>query len=206
MYRMRQPSSRLSKGYVTKMFICVILLMFGGLTLIGRITANERGEKYQGIELTQIHCEIPRTYWHPQKDVSYAADHMFCIYEKNLEYAAYGCELDKLGENEDLYGLIKNRDGLDELLNARSEESVRNGIYASIGMLNNVTGQYKIEKPSYTAYSFSSLEQINNEEYQVYIIYFVQNDVRFLQILLERAPGSLTAEDKKQMLLYTYLH
>lgn len=203
---MKKNQSTLSKGYVAKMFVCVSLLLFGGVTLIGRITANERGEKYQGIELTQIHCEIPRTYWHPEKDGLYAADHMFCIYEKNLEYAVYGCELEKLGENEDLYGLIKNKDVLDELLNARSEESVRNGIYTSIGMLNNVTEQYKIEKPSYTAYSFSSLERINDEEYQVYIIYFVQNDVKFLQILLERAPGSLTAEDKKQMLLYTYLH
>lgn len=173
---------------------------------MGRISANEHGEKYQGIELAQMHCEIPMTYWHPEKDDLYAANHMFCIQEKNLEYVVYGCELDKLGENDNLYGLIKNRGVLDELLNARSEESVRNGINTSIGMLNNVTEQYKIEKPSYSAYSFSSLEQINDEEYQVYIIYFVQNDVRFVQILLERVPGKLTAEDKEQMLLYTYLH
>lgn len=198
---------RQKRRYQMKIFCCMLILIYGIMLIAGQIEARHQNENYVTLELSQVACKVPIEYWQPDEDYSYASDHMFLIREKNNEYIIYGSELNKCNEDDWNYGLIQDQDKVAELIDAPSESQVRNGIRDCTGLLNNNVIEHRsIIKQSYAVYSFSSIEQIGDEEYHIYTIYYVQEDVRFLEIVLEKSPGILTEEDKEKMLLYTYLN
>lgn len=78
-------------------------------------------------------------------------------------------------------------------------------IHNSTGLLNNIYESNVIEKPSYKMYMFSSEEPFKDGIYQSYTLFYIHDDVRYLQIFLYESPDLLTDSDKRYMSLYTGL-
>ena len=64
-----------------------------------------------------------------------------------------------------------------------------------------VTGNTK--KSSYTCYYFSSIEESHDGDYQVYIMFYIQGDLKYMGIYVTDEEHSLSEKQKRHIRLYT---
>ena len=92
------------------------------------------------------------------------------------------------------------------LKNANTSGQVIDGIRSGTGLLEDIESQGSIEKLSYTMYYFSSTEKLKEKDYQVYIMFLIQGDVRYMQINVLDEEHALSDMQKKHMRLFTYCY
>ena len=64
-----------------------------------------------------------------------------------------------------------------------------------------VTGNTK--KSSYTCYYFSSIEESHDGDYQVYIMFYIKGDLKYMEICMTDARYALSEKQKEHMALFT---
>ena len=131
----------------------------------------------------------------------YKTDNEFLIQSKENTYMIYGIELSNVDESS-LITFLDEED-LKKLKSANSFSQILEGIQDGVGFLwgDVVTGNTK--KSSYTCYYFSSIEEGYDGDYQVYIIFYIQEDLKYMEICVMDEEHVLSEKQKKHMWLYT---
>ncbi|MEE0549053.1 MAG: hypothetical protein ACLUN0_01570 [Roseburia sp.] len=131
----------------------------------------------------------------------YKTDNEFLIQSKENAYMIYGIELSNVDESS-LITFLDEED-LKKLKSANSFSQILEGIQDGIGFLwgDVVTGNTK--KSSYISYYFSSTEKGHDGDYQVYIIFYIQEDLKYMEICVMDEEHALSEKQKEHMELFT---
>lgn len=104
------------------------------------------------------------------------------IKSKDDSYLIYGIELSNIDENS--MELPTDETTVKKLKSVNTFSQILEGIQDGVGFLwgDVVTGS--IEKPSYTMYYFSSMEEGERGDYQVYILFYIQGDLKYIEVCM----------------------
>lgn len=194
MFRVKYKKEQILKGL--RCFSIEIAIIWT-IVLIYTLISKHYVQYYQ-IQLSQIAASIPKEYMNSEESERYKTDNEFLIKSKENTYMIYGIELSNADESS-----LLDEETLKKLKLANSFNQILEGIQYGIGFLwgDVVTGNTK--KSSYTCYYFSSIEEGHDEDYQVYIIFYIQEDLKYMEICVMDEEHVLSEKQKKHMWLYT---
>ena len=197
MFRVKYKKEQILKGL--RCFSIEIAILWT-IILIDTLISKYYG-KYSGIHLSQVAASIPKEYMNSEETERYETDNEFLIKSKENTYMIYGIELSNVDESS-LVTFLDEED-LKKLKSANSFSQILEGIQDGVGFLwgDVVTGNTK--KSSYTCYYFSSIEEGYDGDYQVYIIFYIQEDLKYMEICVMDEEHVLSEKQKKHMWLYT---
>ena len=197
MFRVKYKKEQILKGL--RCFSIEIAIIWT-IVLIYTLISKHYVQYYQ-IQLSQIAASIPKEYMNSEEAERYKTDNEFLIKSKENTYMIYGIELSNVDESS-LITFLDEED-LKKLKSANSSSQILEGIQDGVGFLwgDVVTGNTK--KSSYTCYYFSSIEEGHDGDYQVYIIFYIQEDLKYMEICVMDEEHVLSEKQKKHMWLYT---
>lgn len=197
MFRVKYKKEQILKGL--RCFSIEIAILWT-IILIYTLISKHYVQYYQ-IQLSQIAASIPKEYMNSEESERYKTDNEFLIKSKENTYMIYGIELSNADESS-LITFLDEED-LKKLKSANSFSQILEGIQDGVGFLwgDVVTGNTK--KSSYTCYYFSSIEEGHDGNYQVYIIFYIQEDLKYMEICVMDEEHVLSEKQKKHMWLYT---
>mgnify|MGYP000874692832 CR=1 FL=1 len=197
MFRVKYKKEQILKGL--RCFSIEIAILWT-IILIDTLISTYYG-KYSGIHLSQVVASIPKEYMNSEESEHYKTDNEFLIQSKENAYMIYGIELSNIDESS-LITFLDEED-LKKLKSANSFSQILEGIQDGVGFLwgDVVTGNTK--KSSYTCYYFSSIEEGHDGDYQVYIIFYIQEDLKYMEICMTDARYALSEKQKEHMALFT---
>ena len=167
-------------------------------------SSKKESLEYKSIQLENVISEIPTEIIESEEIIFNKSENRFEIESKDKSCYICGVELQSVDESNVPY--IEDSDGLLMLKNANTSGQVIDGIRSGTGLLEDIESQGSIDKPSYTMYYFSSTEKLKEKDYQVYIMFLIQGDVRYMQINVLDEEHALSDMQKKHMRLFTYCY
>ena len=197
MFRVKYKKEQILKGL---RYFSIEIAILWTIILIDTLINTYYG-KYSGIHLSQVAASIPKEYINSEESERYKTDNEFLIQSKENAYMIYGIELSNVDESS-LITFLDEED-LKKLKSANSFSQILEGIQDGIGFLwgDVVTGNTK--KSSYISYYFSSTEKGHDGDYQVYIIFYIQEDLKYMEICVMDEEHALSEKQKEHMELFT---
>ena len=194
MFRVKYKKEQILKGL--RCFSIEIAIIWT-IVLIYTLISKHYVQYYQ-IQLSQIAASIPKEYMNSEESEHYKTDNEFLIQSKENAYMIYGIELSNADESS-----LLDEETLKKLKSANSFNQILEGIQYGIGFLwgDVVTGNTK--KSSYISYYFSSTEKGHDGDYQVYIMFYIQGDLKYMGIYVTDEEHSLSEKQKRHIRLYT---
>lgn len=194
MFRVKYKKEQILKGLrcfsIEIAIIWTIVLIY---TLIGK-----RFAQYNYVELSQIAASIPKEYMNSEESERYKTDNEFLIKSKENTYMIYGIELSNADESS-----LLDEETLKKLKSANSFNQILEGIQYGIGFLWGDVETGSIQNPSDTTYYFSSIEESHDGDYQVYIMFYIKGDLKYMEICMTDARYALSEKQKEHMALFT---
>lgn len=194
MFRVKYKKEQILKGL--RCFSIEIAIIWT-IVLIYTLISKHYVQYYQ-IQLSQIAASIPKEYMNSEESERYKTDNEFLIKSKENTYMIYGIEL----SNADESSLI-DEETLKKLKLANSFNQILEGIQYGIGFLWGDVETGSIQNPSDTTYYFSSIEESHDEDYQVYIMFYIKGDLKYMGIYVTDEEHSLSEKQKRHIRLYT---
>lgn len=194
MFRVKYKKEQILKGL--RCFSIEIAIIWT-IVLIYTLISKHYVQYYQ-IQLSQIAASIPKEYMNSEESERYKTDNEFLIKSKENTYMIYGIELSNADESS-----LLDEETLKKLKLANSFNQILEGIQYGIGFLWGDVETGSIQNPSDTTYYFSSIEEGHDEDYQVYIIFYIQEDLKYMEICVMDEEHVLSEKQKKHMWLYT---
>ena len=193
-FRVKYKKEQILKGL---RYFSIEIAILWTIILIYTLISTYYG-KYSGIHLSQVVASIPKEYMNSEESEHYKTDNEFLIKSKENTYMIYGIELSNADESS-----LLDEEILKKLKSANSFSQILEGIQDGVGFLwgDVVTGNTK--KSSYTCYYFSSIEEGHDGDYQVYIIFYIQEDLKYMEICVMDEEHVLSEKQKEHMWLYT---
>ena len=151
--------------------------------------------------MSQVAASIPKEYMNSEESERYKTDNEFLIQSKENTYMIYGIELSNVDESS-LITFLDEED-LKKLKSANSFSQILEGIQDGIGFLWGDVETGSIQNPSDTTYYFSSIEESHDEDYQVYIMFYIKGDLKYMGIYVTDEEHSLSEKQKRHIRLYT---
>ena len=197
MFRVKYKKEQILKGL--RCFSIEIAILWT-IILIDTLINTYYG-KYSGIHLSQVAASIPKEYINSEESERYKTDNEFLIQSKENAYMIYGIELSNVDESS-LVTFLDEED-LKKLKAANSFSQILEGIQDGVGFLWGDVTAGNTEKPSYIIYYFSSVEKGQDEDYQVYIMFYIKGDLRYMEICIMDEEHALSEKQKEHMELFT---
>ena len=197
MFRVKYKKEQILKGL---RYFSIEIAILWTIILIYTLISKHYVQYYQ-IQLSQIAASIPKEYMNSEESERYKTDNEFLIKSKDDSYLIYGIELSNIDENS--MELPTDEATVKKLKSANTFSQILEGIQDGVGFLwgDVVTGS--IEKPSYTMYYFSSMEEGERGDYQVYILFYIQGDLKYMEVCMMDEEHALSEKQKVHMRLYT---
>ena len=197
MFRVKYKKEQILKGL--RCFSIEIAILWT-IILIDTLISTYYG-KYSGIHLSQVVASIPKEYMNSEESEHYKTDNEFLIQSKENAYMIYGIELSNVDESS-LITFLDEED-LKKLKSANSFNQILEGIQDGVGFLWGDVTTGNTEKPSYIIYYFSSVEKGQDEDYQVYIMFYIKGDLKYMEICIMDEEHALSEKQKEHMELFT---
>ena len=197
MFRVKYKKEQILKGL--RCFSIEIAILWT-IILIDTLISTYYG-KYSGMHLSQVVASIPKEYMNSEESEHYKTDNEFLIQSKENAYMIYGIELSNVDESS-LITFLDEED-LKKLKSANSFNQILEGIQYGIGFLWGDVETGSIQNPSDTTYYFSSIEESHDGDYQVYIMFYIQGDLKYMGIYVTDEEHSLSEKQKRHIRLYT---
>ena len=197
MFRVKYKKEQILKGL--RCFSIEIAILWT-IILIDTLINTYYG-KYSGIHLSQVAASIPKEYINSEESERYKTDNEFLIQSKENAYMIYGIELSNVDESS-LVTFLDEED-LKKLKSANSFNQILEGIQYGIGFLWGDVETGSIQNPSDTTYYFSSIEESHDGDYQVYIMFYIKGDLRYMEICIMDEEHALSEKQKEHMELFT---
>ena len=197
MFRVKYKKEQILKGL--RCFSIEIAIIWT-IVLIYTLISKHYVQYYQ-IQLSQIAASIPKEYMNSEESERYKTDNEFLIQSKENTYMIYGIELSNVDESSLITFL--NEEDLKKLKSANSFSQILEGIQDGVGFLWGDVTAGNTEKPSYIIYYFSSVEKGQDEDYQVYIMFYIKGDLKYMGIYVTDEEHSLSEKQKRHIRLYT---
>ena len=194
MFRVKYKKEQILKGL--RCFSIEIAILWT-IILIDTLISTYYG-KYSGMHLSQVVASIPKEYMNSEESEHYKTDNEFLIQSKENAYMIYGIELSNVDESS-LITFLDEED-LKKLKSANSFSQILEGI---LGFLWGDVETGSIQNPSDTTYYFSSIEESHDGDYQVYITFYIQGDLKYMGIYVTDEEHSLSEKQKRHIRLYT---
>ncbi len=196
MFRAKYKKEQILKGL--RCFSIEIAILWT-IILIDTLISTYYG-KYSGMHLSQVVASIPKEYMNSEESERYKTDNEFLIQSKENTYMIYGIELSNADESS--LSLL-DEDALKKLKSANSFSQILEGIQDGVGFLWGDVTAGNTEKPSYIIYYFSSVEKGQDEDYQVYIMFYIKGDLKYMEICIMDEEHALSEKQKEHMELFT---
>ena len=197
MFRVKYKKEQILKGL--RCFSIEIAILWT-IILIDTLISTYYG-KYSGMHLSQVVASIPKEYMNSEESEHYKTDNEFLIQSKENAYMIYGIELSNVDESNLLQ--FRDEDAIKKLKSANTCSQVLEEIQDETGFLRGDVTTGNMEKPSYTVYYFSSVEEWYGKNYQVYIMFYIKGDLKYMEICVMDEEHVLSEKQKKHMWLYT---
>lgn len=197
MFRVKYKKEQILKGL--RCFSIEIAILWT-IILIDALICKYYG-KYSSIHLSQVAASIPKEYINSEESERYKTDNEFLIKSKENAYMIYGIELSNVDESS-LVTFLDEED-LKKLKSANSFSQILEGIQDGVGFLWGDVTTGNTEKPSYIIYYFSSVEKGQDEDYQVYIMFYIKGDLKYMEICIMDEEHALSEKQKEHMELFT---
>ena len=197
MFRVKYKKEQILKGL---RYFSIEIAILWTIILIDTLISTYYG-KYSGIHLSQVVASIPKEYMNSEESEHYKTDNEFLIQSKENAYMIYGIELSNVDESS-LITFLDEED-LKKLKSANSFSQILEGIQDGVGFLWGDVTAGNTEKPSYIIYYFSSVEKGQDEDYQVYIMFYIQGDLKYMEICIMDEEHALSEKQKEHMELFT---
>lgn len=197
MFRVKYKKEQILKGL--RCFSIEIAILWT-IILIDTLISKYYG-KYSGIHLSQVAASIPKEYINSEETERYKTDNEFLIKSKENTYMIYGIELSNVDESNLLQ--FRDEDAIKKLKSANTCSQVLEEIQDETGFLRGDVTTGNMEKPSYTVYYFSSVEEWYGKNYQVYIMFYIKGDLKYMEICMTDARYALSEKQKEHMALFT---
>jgi hypothetical protein len=194
MFRVKYKKEQILKGL--RCFSIEIAIIWT-IVLIYTLISKHYVQYYQ-IQLSQIAASIPKEYMNSEESERYKTDNEFLIKSKENTYMIYGIELSNADESS-----LLDEETLKKLKLANSFNQILEGIQYGIGFLWGDVETGSIQNPSDTTYYFSSIEESHDEDYQVYIMFYIKGDLKYMGIYVTDEEHSLSEKQKRHIRLYT---
>ena len=194
MFRVKYKKEQILKGL--RCFSIEIAIIWT-IVLIYTLISKHYVQYYQ-IQLSQIAASIPKEYMNSEESERYKTDNEFLIKSKENTYMIYGIELSNADESS-----LLDEETLKKLKLANSFNQILEGIQYGIGFLWGDVETGSIQNPSDTTYYFSSIEESHDEDYQVYIMFYIRGDLKYMGIYVTDEEHSLSEKQKRHIRLYT---
>ena len=194
MFRVKYKKEQILKGL--RCFSREIAIIWT-IVLIYTLISKHYVQYYQ-IQLSQIAASIPKEYMNSEESERYKTDNEFLIKSKENTYMIYGIELSNADESS-----LLDEETLKKLKLANSFNQILEGIQYGIGFLWGDVETGSIQNPSDTTYYFSSIEESHDEDYQVYIMFYIKGDLKYMGIYVTDEEHSLSEKQKRHIRLYT---
>ena len=194
MFRVKYKKEQILKGL--RCFSIEIAIIWT-IVLIYTLISKHYVQYYQ-IQLSQIAASIPKEYINSEESERYKTDNEFLIKSKENTYMIYGIELSNADESS-----LLDEETLKKLKLANSFNQILEGIQYGIGFLWGDVETGSIQNPSDTTYYFSSIEESHDEDYQVYIMFYIKGDLKYMGIYVTDEEHSLSEKQKRHIRLYT---
>ena len=194
MFRVKYKKEQILKGL--RCFSIEIAIIWT-IVLIYTLISKHYVQYYQ-IQLSQIAASIPKEYMNSEESERYKTDYEFLIKSKENTYMIYGIELSNADESS-----LLDEETLKKLKLANSFNQILEGIQYGIGFLWGDVETGSIQNPSDTTYYFSSIEESHDEDYQVYIMFYIKGDLKYMGIYVTDEEHSLSEKQKRHIRLYT---
>ena len=194
MFRVKYKKEQILKGL--RCFSIEIAIIWT-IVLIYTLISKHYVQYYQ-IQLSQIAASIPKEYMNSEESERYKTDNEFLIKSKENTYMIYGIELSNADESS-----LLDEETLKKLKLANSFNQILEGIQYGIGFLWGDVETGSIQNPSDTTYYFSSIEESHDGDYQVYIMFYIQGDLKYMGIYVTDEEHSLSEKQKRHIRLYT---
>ena len=194
MFRVKYKKEQILKGL--RCFSIEIAIIWT-IVLIYTLISKHYVQYYQ-IQLSQIAASIPKEYMNSEESEHYKTDNEFLIQSKENAYMIYGIELSNADESS-----LLDEETLKKLKLANSFNQILEGIQYGIGFLWGDVETGSIQNPSDTTYYFSSIEESHDEDYQVYIMFYIKGDLKYMGIYVTDEEHSLSEKQKRHIRLYT---
>ena len=194
MFRVKYKKEQILKGL--RCFSIEIAILWT-IILIDTLISTYYG-KYSGIHLSQVVASIPKEYMNSEESERYKTDNEFLIKSKENTYMIYGIELSNADESS-----LLDEETLKKLKSANSFNQILEGIQYGIGFLWGDVETGSIQNPSDTTYYFSSIEESHDGDYQVYIMFYIKGDLKYMEICMTDARYALSEKQKEHMALFT---
>ena len=194
MFRVKYMKEQILKGL--RCFSIEIAIIWT-IVLIYTLISKHYVQYYQ-IQLSQIAASIPKEYMNSEESERYKTDNEFLIKSKENTYMIYGIELSNADESS-----LLDEETLKKLKLANSFNQILEGIQYGIGFLWGDVETGSIQNPSDTTYYFSSIEESHDEDYQVYIMFYIKGDLKYMGIYVTDEEHSLSEKQKRHIRLYT---
>lgn len=197
MFRVKYKKEQILKGL--RCFSIEIAIIWT-IVLIYTLISKHYVQYYQ-IQLSQIAASIPKEYMNSEESERYKTDNEFLIKSKENTYMIYGIELSNVDESNLLQ--FRDEDAIKKLKSANTCSQVLEEIQDETGFLRGDVTTGNMEKPSYTVYYFSSVEEWYGKNYQVYIMFYIKGDLKYMEICMTDARYALSEKQKEHMALFT---
>ena len=197
MFRVKYKKEQILKGL---RYFSIEIAILWTIILIDTLISTYYG-KYSGIHLSQVVASIPKEYMNSEESEHYKTDNEFLIQSKENAYMIYGIELSNVDESS-LITFLDEED-LKKLKSANSFNQILEGIQDGVGFLWGDVTAGNTEKPSYIIYYFSSAEKGQDEDYQVYIMFYIKGDLKYMEICIMDEEHALSEKQKEHMELFT---
>ena len=197
MFRVKYKKEQILKGL---RYFSIEIAILWTIILIDTLISTYYG-KYSGIHLSQVVASIPKDYMNSEESEHYKTDNEFLIQSKENAYMIYGIELSNVDESS-LITFLDEED-LKKLKSANSFSQILEGIQDGVGFLWGDVTAGNTEKPSYIIYYFSSVEKGQDEDYQVYIMFYIKGDLKYMEICIMDEEHALSEKQKEHMELFT---
>ena len=197
MFRVKYKKEQILKGL---RYFSIEIAILWTIILIDTLISTYYG-KYSGIHLSQVVASIPKEYMNSEESEHYKTDNEFLIQSKENAYMIYGIELSNVDESS-LITFLDEED-LKKLKSANSFSQILEGIQDGVGFLWGDVTAGNTEKPSYIIYYFSSVEKGQDEDYQVYIMFYIKGDLKYMEICVMDEEHALSEKQKEHMELFT---
>ena len=196
------PESKYKKEKILKGFRCfsIGLAIFWTIFLI-YILISEHYAEYYRIHLSQVDASIPKVYMDDEGAERGKIGNEFLIKSKENAYLIYGIELSNVDESSLLK--FRDEDAIKKLKSANTCSQVLEEIQNETGFLRGDVTTGNMEKTSYTVYYFSSVEEWYGKNYQVYIMFYIKEDLKYMEICMTDARYALSEKQKEHMALFT---
>ena len=197
MFRVKYKKEQILKGL--RCFSIEIAIIWT-IVLIYTLISKHYVQYYQ-IQLSQIAASIPKEYMNSEESERYKTDNEFLIKSKENSYLIYGIELSNVDESSLLK--FRDEDAIKKLKSANTCSQVLEEIQNETGFLRGDVTTGNMEKTSYTVYYFSSVEEWYGKNYQVYIMFYIKGDLKYMEICMTDARYALSEKQKEHMALFT---